>query len=542
MSNTGMQRWQARWRELLVPYIKKIIPWPTIKRGQSQPPTRRDFELLRQKISMSQGRGHRYGQRKIAGKRIRAWFSWKTWRGWEFRYETSPHPAQWFILLGFSLGVLWLWWDPQIGDDLLPQGRQSQLVVLPTDLAPIPQFQSHSRKVTVMAGERLQSLLVKIGIPQADIAKINAYRNAKAPQGLAGFLQSNRTITAHFNDQGQWDKLTVDVNRREEMVITRTDQGFLAEHYDKAVAWVDQLGGGVITHSIFATLGKSNIPDVVAIQVADVFATDIDFSKDIIKGDEIWVVYRQLMIEGVLYPETVLSAVHLVNKNKSHRAFRFDENFPQGLPNSIPARIRAASDQVKKIPGGENLEVSLLAKRFFNETGASLVRGFIRNPLEFSRVTSQFNLRRFHPILHTIRAHYGVDFAAEIGIPVRVTADGKVSFVGEKTGYGKIIIVQHLQQIETRYAHLDGFAKGLRLGNAVSQGEVIGFVGKTGWATAPHLHYEFRVAGRPHDPLTVPLPHGNNVPASLMSAFDQQKFRLNELLEWTKIYPEIARE
>lgn len=233
-----------------------------------------------------------------------------------------------------------------------------------------------------------------------------------------------------------------------------------------------RLKSGVIKSSLFAASDEAFIPDGVTSQIAEIFGTHIDFRKDLRRGDQFSVLYESLIADGEAAPWTQGSgrvvAARFINKDKPHEALWFQ---PEGKKGA-----------------------------YFDFEGNSSVHQFLSSPLEFSRVTSGFSMR-FHPILNQWRAHTGVDFGAPTGTPVRSVGDGVVSFAGTQSGYGNIIIIKHSDNRETRFAHLSRI--NVRVGQKVAQGEFIGAVGATGWATGPHLHFEFRINGEAKDPLIV---------------------------------------
>ena len=231
---------------------------------------------------------------------------------------------------------------------------------------------------------------------------------------------------------------------------------------------------GSIESSLFGAADDVGLPDAMTLKLAEVFAADIDFYHDLRRGDRFVVAYETRYVDGEPVGTGRVVAAEFVNKGVVHHVVLWH-----------------GAD------GGD---------AYYDENGRSSRNGFLRSPLAFSRITSGFTLARFHPILQMWTAHRGTDFAAPIGTPVHATADGVVAFVGGQMGYGNVIILKHDGPYSTVYAHLSAFAPGLRGGQRVHQGEEIGRVGQTGWATGPHLHYEFRVAGTPRDPMSVTLP------------------------------------
>jgi murein DD-endopeptidase MepM/ murein hydrolase activator NlpD len=238
---------------------------------------------------------------------------------------------------------------------------------------------------------------------------------------------------------------------------------------------------------LFAATDSAGIPDAVAMQIARVFATDIDFHSDLRKGDHFTVVYEMLYDAGELIGPGRILAAEFVNDGRVHNAVLFSDG-----------------------EGGET---------HFELDGSNRAKAFLRSPVEFSRVSSGFG-NRFHPLLKNWRAHTGVDFAAPNGTRVLAAADGHVLSAGWRNGYGNAVEIKHGGAISTLYGHLSGYAGGIRAGTRVRQGDAIGYVGATGWATGPHLHYEFKVSGMHQDPMKVALPKASPVAPGLRAEFD----------------------
>jgi murein DD-endopeptidase MepM/ murein hydrolase activator NlpD len=238
---------------------------------------------------------------------------------------------------------------------------------------------------------------------------------------------------------------------------------------------------GAIRSSLFAATDTAGIPDSIAMQIADIFGGDVDFYRDLRQGDRFGVAYEVHHFGGApVRPGRVLAA-EFTNNGKTYRAV-------------------------------------LYGKHYYTPEGQSLQKAFLRSPLEFSRVSSGFGMRR-HPIARVWRAHKGIDYAAPTGTRVRAVGDGVVEYAGLKGGYGKVVIIRHHGQYATVYAHLSRVA--VRRGERVDQNDTIGSVGQTGWATGPHLHYEFRVAGQARNPLAIALPAARPVPPHELAAFQE---------------------
>jgi murein DD-endopeptidase MepM/ murein hydrolase activator NlpD len=237
----------------------------------------------------------------------------------------------------------------------------------------------------------------------------------------------------------------------------------------------------VIQSSLFGASDAAGIPDSVAMQLADMFGGDIDFHRELRQGDRFSVIYETHWVDGRPLRAGRVLAAEFVNQGRKHRALWFSDSY--------------------YAPDGKNMRKALL-----------------RSPLELSRVSSAFGMR-MHPFQQSWKAHQGVDYAAPAGTRVRAVGDGIVEFAGRQGGYGNMVVVRHDASNSTAYAHLKAFGRGIRSGARVAQGDTVGLVGQTGWATGPHLHYEFRIAGAARNPLSVPLPAGTPVARHDMDAF-----------------------
>jgi murein DD-endopeptidase MepM/ murein hydrolase activator NlpD len=256
--------------------------------------------------------------------------------------------------------------------------------------------------------------------------------------------------------------------------IRRQGDGFVSENAGEALETRVVMRSGRIASSLFAATDSAGVPDSVADQMADIFSTAIDFREDLRKGDTFSVVYTVNYRNGEPVATGKLLAAEFVNAGHAHRAVLFRDPF-----------------------GHED---------YYTPDGQSFKKAFLRSPLPFSRITSGFSMSRFHPVLRTWRAHKGIDYGAPIGTPVKAVSDGTVAFAGQQHGYGNLVVIQHFGVYSTAYGHLSRFAQGLHRGSHVNQGQVVAYVGMTGLATGPHLHYEFRISGVQKNPLALNLP------------------------------------
>jgi murein DD-endopeptidase MepM/ murein hydrolase activator NlpD len=246
----------------------------------------------------------------------------------------------------------------------------------------------------------------------------------------------------------------------------------------------------VIDSSLFEAVAKAGAHDQTALALADIFGWDIDFVLDIQQGDSFTATYDEISQDGKYIKDGPITAAMFVNRGKVYRAVRYVD--PNGTAH------------------------------YYTPEGVSMYRAFLRTPVEFTRISDKFNPNRRHPILNTIRAHKGVDYAAPTGTPVRAAGDGRIQFAGQRNGYGNVLEISHARGVVTVYGHLSRFAKGLRSGTKVTQGEVVAFVGMTGLATGPHLHYEYRVNGVHKNPQTVELPGAAPIEPAWRQDFDEK--------------------
>lgn len=337
----------------------------------------------------------------------------------------------------------------------------------------------------VRRDDTLASLMSRLNIRNAEA--IEFLRRSPDASPLASGLAPGRSIQAQTNQLGELLKLQYQIGANSTLSVERTASGYQAQIIAPEYEAHTVLKSAEIKSSLFAATDAADIPDQIAIQLAEIFSSDIDFHSDLRRGDRFVVVYEANYSNGELVKIGQVQAAEFVNDGKTYRAVLYRN--PEG-------------------------QVS-----YYTPEGKSLHKSFLRSPLEFSRISSGFSLGRFHPILQTMRAHKGVDYAAPIGTRIKASADGHVAFVGTKGGYGNVIMLQHQNGVTTVYGHLARFVAGLRQGMKVSQGDIIGFVGMSGLATGPHLHYEFLLHGQHRDPLKVALPQAVPITAKYQADF-----------------------
>ncbi len=340
---------------------------------------------------------------------------------------------------------------------------------------------------TVKSGESLSTIFSDLNLSSEDLHKI-IHANDTGKQ-FAEVLPG-QDVVATVDADGKLEQLTYAKNPFETLVATRHDDGFDVKLFSKKIDYQVASAQATIHASLFEDGLKAGLSEKIILALADIFAWDIDFALNLQDGDEFTLVYEKLFVDGREFDTGDILSVEFVNQGKTYTAVRFEDN--QGHTG------------------------------YYTPEGQSLRKAFLQTPMDFAKISSHFNLHRRHPILNTIRAHKGVDYAAAIGTPVKSTGDGKIVFQGVRHGYGNVVEVQHWQKYSTLYAHLSGFKSGHKVGGTVQQGEVIGYVGKTGLATGPHLHYEFRIAGQHVNPLTAKLPRSLPMDTAVLAKFKAQ--------------------
>ena len=380
-------------------------------------------------------------------------------------------------------------------------------------LAQVEALDVHSfnlfRSETIRASDSVEALFARLGVSDP-VAATYLRTNETFRTQLLG--RTGRTVTAETTAGHGLARLTArwapeDNGQFKRLVIERTASGTFATRVETApLAASTRLGSGTIHTSLFAAVDDARIPDDVAMQVADIFSTHIDFHRDLRRGDRFNVVYESLEADGEAMRTGRVLSVEFVNKGKLHQAMWFQEPGKKGS--------------------------------YYTLDGKSLTSSYLASPMEFSRVTSGFKMR-FHPILQTWRAHLGVDYGAPTGTPVRTVGDGVVDFAGVQNGFGNVVMVKHNGSDVTVYAHLSRI--DVRHGQSVSQGQKIGAVGATGWATGPHLHFEFRVNGAHQDPLVMARKsEGSTLSLAARPAFDQLARSMRVQLASASVSAQVA--
>ena len=289
------------------------------------------------------------------------------------------------------------------------------------------------------------------------------------------------------------------------LIVDLTD-GISIKEISKEVELVRSFKSGIIKTSFYESALDAEIPDSVIMDFAYIFGWDVDFVFDIREGDSFFLVYETAFSNGEKIENGDIVVAKFINNGNVYKANRFF--------------------------------TSVNKKEFFDDSGNNLQKAFLRAPLDFAYISSHFNPNRMHPVLHTIRAHNGTDYAAKRGSPVRTTGNGTIKYSGRRNGCGNEIVIQHTNDYSTRYCHLDKFHSGIKKGKKVIQGETIGYVGSTGLATGPHLHYEFKIGNKHIDPVKLKLPSAEPISINLRSDFDTLVENNNMMLKKLEsLYP-----
>jgi murein DD-endopeptidase MepM/ murein hydrolase activator NlpD len=324
--------------------------------------------------------------------------------------------------------------------------------------------------IIVTRNDTLDRIFRRLKLNLGDLASLRSLPGVRASLDS---LRPGESLHLMHRD-GQLFGLERRLNESQTLKVSRDDSGLKADVLRNPLELRTRTVRGVIDTSLFEAVEAAGAHDQTAVALADIFGWDIDFVLDVRSGDAFVVTYEEIWRDGAYVKDGPIEAAEFVNQGREFRAVRYTD--PEG------------------------------GAHYYTPDGRSLHKAFLRAPVEFTRVSSRFNSGRFHPILHRIRAHKGVDYAAPIGTPVHAAGDGRISFAGWMGGYGNVVEIEHSRSVVTVYGHLSRFAHGTHVGTHVTQGTVIAYVGMTGLATGPHLHYEYRVNGVFKNPQTVALP------------------------------------
>lgn len=344
------------------------------------------------------------------------------------------------------------------------------------------------REVEIAPGDNLSLIFPRLGLTASDVFNVAQVEEAKPLLNLKpGQLLRVGLEPAESDESLNLVVLELQLDPVKTFSLSAVDEGFVAETHEREIEKRQQIVGGEIQSSLFVDGQKAGMSDKLIMEMAHIFGWDVDFALDLRQGDSFKVIYNENYLDGEKIDDGEILAAEFTNRGKSFRAVRFTDSEGRS--------------------------------QYFTPEGASMRKAFTRTPVPISRISSGFNPNRKHPVLKTNRPHRGVDYAAATGTPILATGDGKVSFVGNKGGYGRTVILSHGGRYTTLFAHMSRYKSGIKVGQRVSQGDVIGYIGSSGLATGPHLHYEFRVHGVHKNPLTVELPKAEALPEQYRQQF-----------------------
>ena len=350
---------------------------------------------------------------------------------------------------------------------------------------PEPDARMTEQVIGIAPGENLSTIFNKRNLPPGELQRILA----SGP--LAKRLHKvypGHELTFVTDEEGNLFRFIYSSGPLEKLVFERSDNTYSARKETREPARKIAFRHTVIAHSLFVAAQRAGLEDNLIMRLAQIFQWDVDFLLDIREGDEFSILFEELYLDNQRIDTGRILAARFVNQGEVHQAVRYSNS--RGID------------------------------EFFSPDGESMRKDFLRAPLEFTRISSNFNLKRNHPLFNVSMPHRGIDYAAPVGTPVRAAGDGTVRVAGRTTPNGNYVVLRHGETFETKYLHLSRIARGIRQGIRVAQGKVIGYVGATGYATGPHLHYEFLVNGVHQNPRTVDLPRAKPIPASERNRFD----------------------
>jgi murein DD-endopeptidase MepM/ murein hydrolase activator NlpD len=386
----------------------------------------------------------------------------------------SAFVLQFALLAGIATLALW----PR-DSEIQPQVAATSVPEAPAPQAPAAPQEANlafsTIEVVVMRNDTMDRLFRRLELNLADLASLRDLPDLRSQ--VDRLKPGERLLFTHRD--GELVGLERKLSDSETLKVTRDENGFSSDVLENPLEIHTRTASATIRNSLFQAAGEAGLTDRVAFDLAEIFQYDIDFVLDIQAGDRFTVVYEEIFQDGQPLRIGNILAAKFVNDGREYRAVRYIDSEGSG--------------------------------QYYSPDGKSLRKAFMRAPVQFSRVSSRFNLARKHPVLNRIRAHKGVDYAAPTGTPVRAAGEGRVRFVGRQGGYGNVIELEHGSGVVTVYGHLSRFAPNLRRGQRVELAEVIGYVGMTGLANGPHLHYEYRVRGVHKNPQTVPLPDADPI-------------------------------
>ncbi|MEH6577446.1 MAG: peptidoglycan DD-metalloendopeptidase family protein [Amphritea sp.] len=384
---------------------------------------------------------------------------------------------------------------PDTSDSAAQVQASSTTPSVADDTPPIPE---DWQEYKISNGDNLTTIFKKAGLTAKDVYSVsqaisgtNALKRLYPGQMIGFVIEDNQLI-----------KLRHIQSKLESAIVERNDSGYSVKEIARTPELMPRFAEGTIENSLFYDASQAGLSNRMIMELAALFGWDVDFVLDLRKGDSFNLIYEEKFLDGVMIGEGNILAAQFVNQGTTFTAIRYTD-----------------------AKGNSS---------YYTPDGNSMRKAFLRSPIDFARISSSFKTRRKHPVLGLTRAHKGTDYAARTGTPIKASGDGKIIWRGTKGGFGRCVIVQHGGNITTLYAHMNNYRKGQRVGTRVKQGQVIGYVGKTGLASGPHLHYEFRVSGVHKNPQTVKLPHASPIQKGERAALFATAEKMMDQLETYK--------
>lgn len=404
----------------------------------------------------------------------------------EIRPEKKPKSkALWGIIAIFAIGGLLLWspWQKKAPTEILLQTESGQV-----EEKVEKQTEKFNRYI-IQEGDIPADVFAKQGNLSAnEIEKLLA-----ASQEIYDFskLRIGQAVRFYFETEGETTKIEYDLGTESKIVAKKTETGFETSKEKIDYQTEEKIAHVEIDEFLYKDALDAGMSEASVLEIADIFSFDVDFTTEIQAGDKLTVIYEKRTLDGAAAPDGKILAAKFTNVGQEYFGYYF--------------------------PGTED------DGGHYDAEGHELLRQFLRAPLSYRQITSGYTGARMHPITKTVTAHYQIDYAAAVGTPVVATARGTVASAGWEGGWGNMIRLKHDNGYSTHYGHLSGFAKGIRAGGSVSQGQVIGYVGSTGWSTGPHLDYGMKLNGSPINPLSLKLPKGTPLEGAALAEFEKIK-------------------
>jgi len=367
--------------------------------------------------------------------------------------------------------------------DSLIEDVQATVGMTEPDASAVPVRPFEFVAITIGRNDTLDQIFRGLQLKISDLAEL---RNLPDVRKNLDIIRPGDVIQLTHLD-GEIKSLTRRINETATLSVTRADAGFNANIVENPLEIEERMLSGTVESSLYVAVNSAGGTDRLAVSLADVFKYDIDFVNSVLPGDRFVVAHEQQWQDGEFVRDGDILAAEFVNSGRTYRAVRYVS--PDGRAD------------------------------YYTPDGRPVRKAFLRYPVDYGRISSGFSSARRHPVLNRVRAHRGIDFAAPSGTPIKAAGSGRVVSRGRNGGYGNAVVLSHSNGVTTLYGHMSRFAKGLGVGDRVQQGEVIGYVGMTGLASGPHVHYEYRVNGVHKNPAKVTIPKADPIPASLMADF-----------------------